>query len=92
METDPFNSSSWGYAQCLPVTPLHGFLTVYLFQGPTDWESFVFFFLSTERFWQVLLFLTQPCVAVPRNEDFLHQSSKLHLGQKASFICFQTQT
>lgn len=92
MPTDPFNSSSWGYAQYLPVTPFHGFLTVYLFQGPTDWESFVFFFLSTEWFWQVLLFLTQTCVAVPRNEDFLHHSSELHLVQKTSFICFQKLT
>ena len=87
MQTDPFKSSNWGSVEYIPVIPLHGFLTVYFFQGPTDWECF--FFLSTEWFRQVLLFLNQTCVAVPRNGDFSHHSSKLHLVQKTSFICFQ---
>lgn len=44
------------------------------------------FFLSTDWFWQVLLFLSHTCVAVLRNGDFLHHSSKLHRVQKASFV------
>lgn len=67
-QTDFFNSSNWGSAGYIPIIPFHGFLTIYLFQAPTNRECF-FFFLSTEWFWQVLLFLTQTCVAVPRNGD-----------------------
>lgn len=46
MQTDTFNSSNWGSAEYIPVTPFHGFLTVYLFQGPTNRE---WFFLSFHR-------------------------------------------
>lgn len=46
MLTDPFKSSNWGSVEYIPVIPLHGFLTVYFFQGPTDWECFFFFLQS----------------------------------------------
>lgn len=69
----------------IPVTPFHGFLIVYLFQGPTSW-GVLLFFLSTEWFWQVLLFLTQTHVAVPRNGDFLHRRGRLHLVQKRFYL------
>lgn len=44
MQTEPCNSSIWGYAEYIPVIPFHSFLTVYSFQGPTNWESFGLFF------------------------------------------------
>lgn len=87
MQTDTFKSWNWGSVKYIPVIPFHGFLTVYFFLRGQKTRNF--FFLPTERFWQVLLFLNLTCVAVPRNGDFSHHSGKLHLVQKTSFICFQ---
>lgn len=43
-QTDFFNSSNWGSAGYIPIIPFHGFLTIYLFQAPTNRECFFFFF------------------------------------------------
>lgn len=43
-QTDSFNSSHWGSAGCIPIIPFHGFLTIYLFQEPTNRECFFFSF------------------------------------------------
>lgn len=42
-QTDFFNSSNWGSAGYIPIIPFHGFLTIYLFQAPTNRECFFFF-------------------------------------------------
>lgn len=47
MQTDTFNSSHWGSVEYIPFILSHGFLTVYLFQGPKTRE--LFFFLSFRR-------------------------------------------
>lgn len=89
MQTDTFNSSNWGSAEYIPVIPSHGFLTVYLFQGPKKQGAFFFFFFFPQSgFGRCFCSSPKHVLQFPET-DFLHHRGKLHLVQTASFICFQ---
>lgn len=91
MQTDTFNSSNWGSAEYIPVTPSISWFPNCLLVSGASKLGVLFFFLCTEWFWQVLLFLTQTRVAVPRSGDFLHHHGRLHLVQKEFYSFSDTE-
>ena len=89
MQTDTSKSSNWGSAEHLPIIPFCGFLTVYFFQGPRNWECFFFFLISIHRMILAGAFVPQPNMCCCSQKwRFLTSQQQTPLSTENKFCLF----